>query len=159
MYKGVISPLDFLHKTLQAEAKDVKHATQAIIYWISWPFVFFMYVMNSFYAVLFYFSWFGLMLNTYLVTLGGVRWQPFITDAVYDDVELESTNTDAQVNSFALTIFVFAAIIIGAAVLSLVVSEFFSLIASIAYLVWSVYVFIVCPVTLRIRTKQAKEEK
>ena len=102
LYKGIVSPLDFLHKIVRSEGQEVKHATQAVIYWISWPVIFSLYLLNSFFTILFYFNWFVLMLNTYLVTLCGVRWQPFVTDATYEDVELESKNTDAQVNIFIL---------------------------------------------------------
>lgn len=152
-YKGIISPLDFLHKLVRTEGQEVKHATQAIIYWIAFPFIFFFYALNSLYAVMFYFSWFGLMLNTYLVTLGGVRWQPFMTDAKYEEVELVSKNTDEEVNKFAQIIFIFAALVVGGIVLSLL-HPIFLVVTGVGAILWSIYVYIVCPVKLKIEVKE-----
>lgn len=84
-YKGFAAPLEFLHKLVKEEAKDVKHATQFAIYWLAFPFIFFLYVLQSFAAFLFYFQWFGVMVNMYLVTLGGVKFQPFVMDVNYEE--------------------------------------------------------------------------
>ena len=82
-YKGSVSPLKFLHNIINKEGKEVHFVTQLVIYLISWPFIFFLYVIQSTMAIIFYIQWFTLMLHVYLVTLGGVKWQPFITDADY----------------------------------------------------------------------------
>lgn len=107
IYKGLSSPIDFLHKLVKKEGQEVKHGTQVVIYWCCFPLIFIAYVFYSFFSVFFYFAWFGLMLNVYLVTLGGVKWQPFLTDASYDEVRswaIRPSNTAA--NAWAIIVFV-----------------------------------------------------
>ena len=43
-----------------------------------------MYFLQAVTTIYFYFLWFAVMLNMYLVTLGGVRFQPFLTDAKFE---------------------------------------------------------------------------
>ena len=83
-YKGLASPLEYLHNVIKKEAKEVKHAAQFALYWLTFPFVFGLYVLQSFVAILFYFQWFTVMINVYLVTLGGVKFQPFIMETDYE---------------------------------------------------------------------------
>lgn len=84
-YRGLSSPLEYLHQIVKNEGQEVRHATQFIIYWIAFPFIFLLYIIQAFFTVVFYFMWFELMLYTYLVTLGGVKWQPFLMDANYEE--------------------------------------------------------------------------
>jgi uncharacterized membrane protein len=68
------SPVKFIHDVLRTEGKEVKHATQFIIYWISWPIIFLSYaalsltvfLLNLFYALLAIFA--------YIWTLGGFKF-------------------------------------------------------------------------------------
>lgn len=83
-FKAFTSPIQYLHNIVKEEAKDVKHATQFAIYWLTFPYIFFMYVIQSFTAFSFFFIWFNCMLSTYIATLGGVRFQPFLLDVKYD---------------------------------------------------------------------------
>ena len=89
-YKAGLVPVEYLHKLVKTEGKEVMHASQFAIYWISWPFVFLLYVMQSFTAVVFYIQWFFMMVFVYLATLGGVRWQPIMSDATFDSEEIYS---------------------------------------------------------------------
>ena len=89
-YKAFLSPVEYLHKLIKAEGKEAKHATQFAIYWLSWPFIFTLYVLQSLMAITFYFQWFFMMMYVYLATLGGVRWQPMMNDATFDTVETYS---------------------------------------------------------------------
>jgi hypothetical protein len=42
-------------------------------------------VALSFNAIAFYFQWFGIQIVAYILTLGGIKWQPFITEATFDE--------------------------------------------------------------------------
>ena len=84
-YKALTAPIEFLHKTVREEGQQVKHATQVIVYWIGFPLVFFLYAFVAFLTIGFYFQWFFLMLLIYITTLGGVKWQPFVSEAKYDE--------------------------------------------------------------------------
>ena len=62
-----------------------------------------LYAFQALTATLFYFQWFGLMLNVYLVTLGGVKWQPFLLEAKYDEeVEWDLKPSDNHVKVYVL---------------------------------------------------------
>lgn len=105
-YKGFTSPIEVLHKMVRDEAKEVKHASQFAIYWLVFPFIFFLYVLKSMTAIIFYFIWFFLILNTYLLTLGGIRFQPFLMD-----VDLEEDKKVYQAPS-KLSVLFFTVILI-----------------------------------------------
>ena len=107
-YKGFAAPLDYLHKLVKDEAKDVKHATQFAIYWLAFPFIFFLYVLQSFAAFLFYFLWFEVMVSMYLVTLGGVKFQPFLMDAKFgDEIYWELKPRDTGITVFTVLLIIF----------------------------------------------------
>ena len=84
LQKGLSTPADVLHDFVKKERAEVKHITQAIIYAIALPWIFFNYVLLSFISLMFYLIWFFIMLLTYIITLGGVTWQPFISEARYE---------------------------------------------------------------------------
>ena len=87
LYKGFAAPIDFLNKVVKDESKDIEHSSKFAIYWLVIPVISFFYVLQSFVAFVFYFHWFVLIVNMYLVTLGGVRFQPLIMDATYPEDE------------------------------------------------------------------------
>lgn len=81
------SPVKFLHGIVTAEGKDVKHATQFIIYFISWPLVFFTYAIMSFLLLLIIPTYALLSFLTYVWSLGGFKFHLFVTNA--DDISIE----------------------------------------------------------------------
>lgn len=74
LFNIMSTPVKYLHDVLSTEGKDIKHATQFILYWISWPIVFIGYVLlsltvftlNLFYAVTAIFA--------YIWSLGGFKF-------------------------------------------------------------------------------------
>lgn len=102
-YRGITSPVEYLHRIIKDEAKDVKHATQFAIYWLAFPFVFFLYVLKSMASIMFYFLWFSLMLCVYLVTLGGVRFQPFLMDVTFEEENYDLIKKPGLVGTMVFT--------------------------------------------------------
>lgn len=88
-YKMVASPAEYLHEWLRKQKDEVQHATQAVMYWVCMPFVFGLQLLLSFSALAFFFEWFLLMVQGYVLTLGGIKWQPFITEASFEDDVVE----------------------------------------------------------------------
>ncbi len=88
IYKGIQAPIKFLHEIVTKERTEVKHATQAVIYFLAFPTIFLCYCIISILTLTFYFNWFVVMSLVYISSLGGVRWQPYLTDATFDK-ELE----------------------------------------------------------------------
>ena len=84
-YKMISSPAEYLHEWLKKQKDDVKHATQAVMYWVCLPVVFGFQLLLSFSSLVFFFQWFFLMVQGYLLTLGGIKWQPFITEASFEE--------------------------------------------------------------------------
>ena len=82
-FKMLAAPADYLDKWLKAEKEGVQHATQAVIYFVALPTVFSFHVLLSLNAFSFFFQWFGLQIQAYILTLGGTKWQPFITEAQF----------------------------------------------------------------------------
>ena len=83
-YNALLCPVNYLEKWQEQKKDTVKHATQAVIYLVSTPFIFFCRAILSFVSFYFYFLWFEIMAVTYLSTLGGIKWQPFINTATFD---------------------------------------------------------------------------
>ena len=84
LYNAMLSPVSYLESWLDERKEGIMHATQAVLYFVALPFIFFCRVILSIISFFFYFLWFELMVFTYLATLGGVRWQPFINTATFD---------------------------------------------------------------------------
>ena len=77
-YNAMLSPVTYLEAWQDKKKEGIQHATQAVLFFVSTPFIFFLRVLISFMSFYFFFLWFFLMCYTYLVTLGGIKWQPCI---------------------------------------------------------------------------------
>ncbi len=120
-FKALSAPAEYLHSWLKGQKDEVKHATQAVIYFLCIPFIFFLQILLSLSSVAFFFSWFFLMLNGYLLTLGGIRWQPFITDATFEPHEITVTKPQQTVAVvFSCCIFGVSVIIVLFIILGLI---------------------------------------
>jgi uncharacterized membrane protein len=84
-YKALSAPAEHLQHWLTSQKNGVQHATEAVMYFVCLPYIFTLQVMLSLNALSFYFQWFTLMIQGYLLTLGGIKWQPYISDATFED--------------------------------------------------------------------------
>ena len=84
LLKGLSTPFQLLHLFVENERKEVRHATEAVIYAITLPFLFVYNICLAMQSFYFYLSWFCIMCLTYLWTLGGIKWQPFIMDVTFE---------------------------------------------------------------------------
>ena len=89
-FKGLTAAVEYLECWLKETKEGTRHATEAVIYYVCLPVIFVFRVMFSVFAICFYFNWFATMCSAYVATLGGIKWQPFITEAAYDDKEYDS---------------------------------------------------------------------
>ncbi len=83
-FKCLATPVDYLQSWLNSQKDGIYHATQAVLYFFCIPVIFAQQVMLAMNAFAFFFQWFGLMISAYVMTLGAVRWQPVISEAVFD---------------------------------------------------------------------------
>ena len=102
-YKAGATSVNYLEKWVKEKTSDVRHATEAVIYWITTPTIFFFHVILSIFSLFFFLAWFTTQVYTYLATLGGIRWQPFIMEASYDEIDSRTLAlTTDQLNLWAL---------------------------------------------------------
>lgn len=162
IYKALSSPIEFLHKIVRSEGEIVKHGTQVVIYLCCFPLIFTLYVLYSIVTVIFYFCWFVVILTTYLATLGGIRWLPFITDAYYDEEEINWDVKPSLDVSKVLIILTFALFVIILALNIVVnINPTLTVIADISLgftIVYDLVIYIVNPIVYKKKIK-AKEEK
>lgn len=84
-FQGLSACVDYLECWLKENRKGLRHATEAVLYFVCMPGIFLFRVVLSLFSIFYYFTWFFVMLLAYLATLGGVRWQPFLTKASYEE--------------------------------------------------------------------------
>ena len=78
IYTGLESSATYLEEWLKEMKKDTRHATEAVVYWVILPAILAFRVFLSIFSMFFYILWFFLMVVSYITTLGGIHWTPFI---------------------------------------------------------------------------------
>lgn len=83
-FKAFAAPVDYLAAWLEKQKENLGDISKAVLLWVCLPFVFLQQIILAFNAFSFFFQWFGLMLQAYIMTLGKLRWQPVISEATFD---------------------------------------------------------------------------
>ena len=86
LFTVVSLPVQKLHKLLRDEGQGVQHATQFIIYFLSWAFVFSAYAMLSFFLIVLTVLYSVFSILTYICTLGGFKFHVFTSE---EDIAIE----------------------------------------------------------------------
>ena len=152
------SSADYLESWVKETRKEVKHATEAVIYFVSMPFIFFLRCILSFFSGAFFILWFISQCFGYIASLGGIRWQPFINSAVYDDTELKITtkkNVSGIVVAVGFVLFAFYALLLLISMIAgkPALSDFTGTI----FLIYFAYMVIAVPVTFK-KAEGSKEQ-
>ena len=100
LFSVVSLPLQSLHKLLHEEGQGVKHATQFLVYLVSWGFVFTAYASLTFLMVTLTVLYSLFSIFTYLWTLGGFKFHLFATE---EDIAVE---VDGKYNILIPIIFI-----------------------------------------------------
>ena len=100
LFSVVSLPLQSLHKLLHEEGQSVKHATQFLVYLVSWGFVFTAYASLTFLMVTLTVLYSLFSIFTYLWTLGGFKFHLFATE---EDIAVE---VDGKYNILIPIIFI-----------------------------------------------------
>ena len=93
---------DYLEAWVKETKKDVNPITEAVLYLVTMPFIFFTRCLLSIFSIYFYMLWFFLMCVSYIASLGGIRWQPFITTAKFDNVKCTATTNKIAGNVISI---------------------------------------------------------
>ncbi len=78
--KIIDSPTDYLMSFVKDEGRDVKHATQAVIYLIGFPLIFALKALTCALIFVIFVTHFAASLIGYIATLGGMKFSPFLLD-------------------------------------------------------------------------------
>jgi len=79
VFAVVSSPVKYIHGIVNNEGKGVMHATQFIIYLISWPLIFALYAVMGLFLVIMLPLYALLAFLAYVWTLGGFKFHLFAT--------------------------------------------------------------------------------
>ena len=72
------------HKVVTNEGQIVKHATQVVVSFFSWPFILFIYVLSGVYLSSITMGYLTFGCISYIWTLGGIKFKAFIGDSSDD---------------------------------------------------------------------------
>lgn len=155
------TPIRMLHEIVTKEGEKVKHATQFIIYFISWPFIFLFYISYAFMtltlAILYVFtSIFG-----YVASLGGYKFHvsahtESIEKDFYESKYIPQSTVFFAINAFMLLAFSIFVIITYSMYSSYYSYYFFTLLIIGAIIYGSFYIlfcFIYIPISFARKDK------
>ena len=133
IFNGLASSTRYLENWVDEKKKGVNHATEAVLFFVTMPTIFFFNVLLSGFALLYYFIWFFLQVDLFVATLGGTRWQPYISNAKFDDEDdyVVKTNGAAAI-IFSVASFSLVALAIILAIFDYPVAIYGSLLTMIA---------------------------
>ena len=126
IYRFACNQLDYIHSFIVKERAEVRHATEAVVYAVAFPFIFLMKVLTGLLAAALMFIHFFTSMIGYIATFGGIKFSPF----VFDDVDRFKCRAAVKHNKSAVTVFV----IIGLVLLG--VSVLFAPIANAIHQNW-----------------------
>lgn len=87
IYKLIAAPIEQIKGFLEESGKDVKHATQFLVYWIGFPLVWGCHVFLAFAAFSLHYYFFIANVTGYIATLGGITFAPFIKEQPNRELE------------------------------------------------------------------------
>ncbi len=82
--KAYSSPEEYLLSWMKEESQGLETFPKGVVYFVCMPLIFLLRAILAFTVIGYFFLWFFMMLEAYIMTLGAVRWQPIVTDAVFD---------------------------------------------------------------------------
>ena len=77
LFSVILLPTQRLYKLLHEEGQSVKHASQFIMYFLSWGFIFSAYAALSFFMIILTVLYTVFAILSYLATLGGFKFHVF----------------------------------------------------------------------------------
>ena len=107
------------HKVVTDEGQIVKHATQVVIYFISWPFILFVYVLSGLFLSTITVSYLAFACISYIWTLGGIQFKPFIGDT--ENCEVNKTERYQPIIPAVFTIVTAALLVLAPIIAALVI--------------------------------------
>jgi hypothetical protein len=84
-YNALLSPCTYLEEWEKNRTKDMHPAPKSVVLFCTTTFIFFLRILIAFFSFFFYFQWFSLQITLYISTLGGIKFQPWINTATFEE--------------------------------------------------------------------------
>lgn len=81
-YRFACNQLEYVHAFIIKERAEVRHATEAVVYAIAFPWIFLMKLISSILSFALMIVHFFTSMIGYVATFGGIKFSPFILDNV-----------------------------------------------------------------------------
>ena len=95
--------VDELEAWLNKRKEGAHCAPESVLYFVTIPTIFLFRVLITLFSGFLYFTWFTIMCGTYVSSLGGVRWQPYLNKVSYDvEYSWSFKRSKTTFNTFAL---------------------------------------------------------
>ena len=150
-YYGTASCCDYLEGWLKDNKKDINPITEAVLYFVCMPFIFFLRCLLSGFSLFFYILWFTMQCFGYVASLGGTRWQPFIGSVDYsDDIKVKATTNKVTGNTITLIGFILFCLTVLTFLISMIAEDYqvYSMYTYFSY-IYELFIVIAVPVTFK----------
>ena len=105
LYNGMASSVEYLESWLKEFKKDVSNGiAEAVVYLVALPFIYGFRCLLSLFAFSYYILWFEIMCVSYIASLAGIRWQPFIANATFDEDQVVVASTKKKTSKVIISI-------------------------------------------------------
>ncbi len=105
LFNCIASAVEYLEHWLKDFKKDVSNGiAEAVVYLVTLPVIYVFRCILSLFAFTYYILWFEMMCVTYISSLAGIRWQPFISSAIYEDEIVVVAKTKKRISRIIITI-------------------------------------------------------
>lgn len=108
VYRFACNQLEYIHAFIIKERAEVRHATEAVVYCIAFPWVFLMKLLSGSLAFVLMLVHFFTSLVGYVATFGGIKFSPFILDKV----DRFSSRDAVKHNNKALVVFIIISLVL-----------------------------------------------
>lgn len=140
--KGISIPFNILHDFVKAERDGKTDIVDAAICLVSMPVLVLYQLFLALFSFEFFINWFSIMCCTYIVTLGGVKWQPYVKEATFGDNLEGLVPAPSKKAAKLFSIFVFFAPILSNIALVITVIAFILFVAAVAIIDMVPFMFI-----------------
>jgi hypothetical protein len=150
VFNCLASTVEYLEKWVNETKKGVNTwTTEAIIYVITLPIIFTFRCFLALFSASFYICWFFEMCYGFIASLGGARWQPFISEATFDETKkVKATTNVVAANTISLIGFILLALVLLLSILSSE-SSALSSISAILSVLYFLFMIIAVPCTFK----------
>lgn len=162
LFNCITATCDYLESWVKETKKDTSNITEAVLFLVAMPFIFFLRVIFSIFSSVFYLLWFLSMCVGYIASLGSIKWQPYINYASYEENQKTEVTTNKVAANviiiIAFSLFCICALGYLLALIAMIVGNISLMsvsmrVANIVDYIFSLFMYISVPITFRKKIK------